>query len=54
MSELAFPILHRYAEPQVVTVPDSEMREGQRLVAERLKQVVEMSAGASMAAAMKV
>ena len=49
--QLTFPILCQLVK-KVVTVTDAEMAEGCRLIAERMKLVVEMSSGASLAAAL--
>ena len=52
VGKLAFPILCDLAEHDVITVTDDEMVEGMRIVAERMKLVIEASAGAVVAAAM--
>ena len=52
LGQLTFPILCDLAEPDVITVTDDEMIEGMRLVAERMKLVIEASAGAVVAAAL--
>jgi len=49
---LTFPILCEHAEPEVITVNDKEMIEAMRLVAERMKLMIELSAGASAYAAL--
>ena len=51
---MTFPILHKHLEPTVLTVTDEEMIRAMRLVFEDLKLVIEMSAGAGVAAALKV
>lgn len=48
---VTFPILCELAEPEVITVTDAEMIAAMKLVTERMKLVVELSAGASAAAA---
>ena len=52
LGQLTFPILCDLAEPDVITVTDDEMVEGMRIVAERMKLVIEASAGAVVAAAL--
>lgn len=53
--QLTFPILCDLIDPRnVVTVTDEDMRRGMKLAAQRLKIVIEASAGASLAAAMKI
>ena len=54
MSELPFELCAALVSPEVVTVSDAEMDAGVRLAAERMKVVVEMSAGAALSAALKV
>ena len=44
-----FPILCNYAENYVIEVTDKEMTEGMRFAAERMKMVIEASAGAVVA-----
>jgi len=51
LGQLTFPILCDLAEHDVITVTDDEMIEGMRIVAERMKLVIEASAGAVVAAA---
>ena len=48
--ELAFPILYNLAEHKVITVSDEEMKMATKLIAERMKLVVEYAAGAALAA----
>ena len=52
LGQLTFPILCDLAEHDVITVNDEQMIEGMRMVAERMKLVIEASAGAVVAAAM--
>lgn len=47
---MAFPILSDLAEHEVVTVSDEEMKMATKLIAERMKLVVEYAAGAALAA----
>ena len=47
---MTFPILCEHAEPHVIEVSDEEMVEAMRFAAERMKMVVEASAGAVLAA----
>ena len=54
MSELPFELCNSHVSPDVITVSDAEMDAGVRLAAERMKVVVEMSAGAALMAALKV
>jgi len=49
---LTFPILCELIEDCVITVTDEEMKQAMKIVAERMKLVVEASAGASVAAAL--
>ena len=49
---LTFPILCELIEDFVITVTDEEMKQAMKIVAERMKLVVEASAGASVAAAL--
>ena len=51
VGQLTFPILCDLAEHHVITVTDDEMVEGMKIVAERMKLVIEASAGAVVAAA---
>ena len=48
---MTFPILCDLIEPEVIVVSDEDMIRGMKLAAERMKIVVEASAGASIAAA---
>ena len=50
LGQLTFPILCDLAEHDVITVTDDEMVEGMKIVAERMKLVIEASAGAVVAA----
>ena len=52
LGQLTFPILCDLAEHDVITVTDEEMVQGMKIVAERMKLVIEASAGAVVAAAM--
>ena len=45
-----FPILCKYAEKNVIEVTDGEMIEGMKFAAERMKMIIEASAGAVVAA----
>jgi len=48
---LTFPIIKQYIEPEdVFTVTDSEMIEATKFTFKRLKLVIELSAGAAVAA----
>ena len=49
---LTFPILCELIEDCVITVTDEEMKQAMKIVAERMKLVIEASAGASVAAAL--
>ena len=49
---LTFPILCELIEDCVITVTNDEMKEAMKIVAERMKLVIEASAGASVAAAL--
>ena len=49
---LTFPILCDLVEDTVITVTNEDMLKAMKLVAERMKIVIEASAGASVAAAM--
>ena len=48
--ELPFSVLCNFPDIEVVTITDQEMMNGTKLVAERMKLVIEYSAGASVAA----
>jgi len=50
--QLTFPILCELIEESVLTISDEEMERGMKIVAERMKLVIEASAGASVAAAL--
>lgn len=51
--EMTFPIMRKYIEADdVLTVSDSEMIKATKLVFERMKLVIELSAGAAVAAVM--
>ena len=49
---MTFPILCDLIEDNVITVTNEDMLKAMKLVAERMKIVIEASAGASVAAAM--
>jgi threonine dehydratase len=49
---LTFPILCDLIEDSVMTISDDEMSRAMKLVAERMKLVIETAAGASVAAAL--
>lgn len=51
LGQLTFPILCDLAEHDVITITDDEMVQGMKIVAERMKLVIEASAGAVVAAA---
>lgn len=51
--EMTFPIMKKFIEPDdVITVTDSEMIEATKLIFKRMKLVIELSAGAAVAAVM--
>lgn len=51
--QLTFPLMKKYIEADdVFTVTDSEMIEATRFIFKRMKLVIELSAGAAVAAAM--
>ncbi|TRY75226.1 hypothetical protein TCAL_01315 [Tigriopus californicus] len=50
--KLTFPILCDLVEEEVITISDQEMIAGMKLVAERMKLVIEAAAGAAVAAAL--
>jgi len=52
VGHLTFPVLCRYAEKEVIEVSDEEMLAGIAFCAERMKVVIEASAGAVIAALM--
>ena len=55
VAELPFNLIKDLLDPEdVIIVTDEEMIEGMRLAAERMKLVIEMSAGAAVAGALKV
>ena len=55
VAELPFNLIKDLLDPEdVIIVTDEEMIEGMRLAAERMKLVIEMSAGAALMAALKV
>ena len=49
---LTFPILCELIEDSVLTISNDEMKSAMKVVAERMKLVIEASAGASVAAAL--
>ena len=55
VAELPFNLIKDLLDPEdVIIVTAEEMIEGMRLAAERMKLVIEMSAGAAVAGALKV
>ena len=50
MGHLTFPIACELVESDVITITDEEMVEGMKMAAERMKLVLEASAGAAVAA----
>ena len=49
---MTFPILCELAEDSVITVTDEDMTNAMKMVAERMKIIIEASAGASVAASL--